>query len=66
MTGQVPAAVPGWIRAAAEIEALAAWIDHELDDEHADRQTIAETAAEALRQVAQGLRDTGGTRGVIR
>jgi hypothetical protein len=58
--------VPGWIAVAAELTALADWIDHELGNEHADRQTIAETAAGAVRAIADGLRGTGGPLGVIR
>jgi hypothetical protein len=59
-------AVPGSIAVAAELTALADWIDHQLGNEHADRQTIAETAADAVRGIADGLRATGGTRGVTR
>jgi hypothetical protein len=63
MTG-VPS-LPGWIATAAELTALADWIDNELAGEHADRQAIAETAADTVRAIADSLRETGGSHGGI-
>jgi hypothetical protein len=58
--------VPGWVVIAAELDALAGWIDAELDDELADRQAIAEITLETIRQIVAGMRRTGGSKGVIK
>ena len=63
MTGPRRLPLPGYILAAAEMTALSDWIIVELRLGHAP-EVIAETAAEACRGIAAGLRDTGGIAGV--
>jgi hypothetical protein len=44
----------------ADLTALAAWLDTQLDDEHADRQTICEDVSARLLQLAAGPQQDHG------
>jgi len=54
-----PVALPGWITAAAQLDAIASWVEYELGRD-TNRREICEGAAQACRYLAEQIRQGKG------